>query len=326
MNDNNINLDDHQKILALMKDLKDPYSEARKKSAETLGKMGQVAKDSVPSLIEALWDKDVGVRRTAIIALGEIGDPRAIPELVRELDSYALPYVAEEALAKFGPDSIPAIIQLLNQKAELDGHAHAISVLGMVGDAQIVPTLITYLLQHPRRDARSAAAGALAAIRDPEAIPALIYAVTHDVEFVRMMAGPCLAQFGKEAVPALVETLETTSPFGNPYVMEALGKIGDPQAVPALEKKLLHSNQYVRMWAARALGEIGDRQSVTALVQALVDNSLNVRREAVYALGKIDDPRIRLILEERLPKEPFDGVYSEISYVLKKINSQMKKE
>ncbi|ACL17788.1 HEAT repeat domain-containing protein [Methanosphaerula palustris] len=57
----------------------DPNPTARWKGAEALGRLGDPR--AVDDLIGALQDEDRFVRKKAVWALGRLGDPRAIPPL-----------------------------------------------------------------------------------------------------------------------------------------------------------------------------------------------------------------------------------------------------
>jgi HEAT repeat protein len=56
-----------------------PEDVMRAWSIDSLGKIGSV--EAVPTLIETLASEHKGLRRTAAVALGEIGDPCALPAL-----------------------------------------------------------------------------------------------------------------------------------------------------------------------------------------------------------------------------------------------------
>ncbi len=88
----------------------------RRAAAEALGKIGDP--QALPALIEALKDKDSGVREVAAGALREIG-PQALPALIEALkdkDS-EVRRAAAEALGKIGgPQALPALTEALKDE------------------------------------------------------------------------------------------------------------------------------------------------------------------------------------------------------------------
>ena len=69
-----------------------------------IGKVGPGAKDAVPALIDALKDKESGVRGSACFALGEIGPAAsaAIPALSRVVTQDEDPEVRRAAALAIG--------------------------------------------------------------------------------------------------------------------------------------------------------------------------------------------------------------------------------
>ena len=69
-------------VASLIPQLEDPDVSVRRHTAQMLGgMMGEAAKDAVPALVKALGDEDEQVRLNALMALGVIGDPGAVPVL-----------------------------------------------------------------------------------------------------------------------------------------------------------------------------------------------------------------------------------------------------
>jgi HEAT repeat protein len=86
-------------FLALLKD--DDVS-SRWKAAEALGRIGDPG--AVSDLIDALWDEDARVRVKVVFSLGQIGDDRAIPPLRRlyRMESDEVRETISEAIAAIG--------------------------------------------------------------------------------------------------------------------------------------------------------------------------------------------------------------------------------
>lgn len=123
----------------------------RRVSAQALGRLGIAA--AVPWLLRALEDEALDyegrpgaglgiqfpVRTTLLWALGEIGDPAAIPTLVgylgnthgSALGGFYLP--AMDALVKFGPAAAPPLRTVAARGAEIPA-ANAVGVLGAIGE------------------------------------------------------------------------------------------------------------------------------------------------------------------------------------------------
>ncbi|MCE5322603.1 HEAT repeat domain-containing protein [bacterium] len=85
----------------------------RKSAREALVVIGRPA---IPSLIQALADKNKNVRWESAKALEEIGDPSAAQALVARLkqDNFGIRWIAAESLVKFGKDGLrPLFLELL---------------------------------------------------------------------------------------------------------------------------------------------------------------------------------------------------------------------
>lgn len=143
----------------------------------------------VEALMEALKDPDRAVREDATIALGMIGDPRAVDALIEAMKDGAV-------------------------------KRHAITSLGMIGDARALPAVLNALKgKGIRQDGRptpgcivseeafikEAAATALGHFRDPRVVPDLIL-LLKDVN-LREKASASLVLIGDTAIEPLVAFL-----------------------------------------------------------------------------------------------------------------------
>jgi HEAT repeat protein len=133
-------------------------------------KMGPAA---VGPLIEALGDKEVTVRKYAVIMLGRIGDSRAIEEL--SMTIYDLHHevgkAAAETLAKFGAPTVNIFIEALSHP-EPEIRKNSLIALSKIQDARVAPVLIE-MLGDPAKDVQKQALLAIGVLRDSRAIPAL---------------------------------------------------------------------------------------------------------------------------------------------------------
>lgn len=228
-------------------------------AAECLGNMGPAAGSAVPDLVKALkdgpndYDTGDGViptRSRIAWALGEIGDPAAVPALIHALKRAesvdfglgAIPSrrpaartAIARALAEFGPkarEAAPALMKVLseNPSQPMDtDQAEAARALGAIGATEAVP-LLTKRLRKPGRHA-SRCADALGMLTPASSTAADTLA--------QVVASPQYDRFAKW------------------QALEALGKIRDEQYLPVLVQAL--RDPELAAPAARALKEFGSR-------------------------------------------------------------------
>ena len=185
-------------------------------------------------MITALVDENKDVRRYAALALGNIGDKRAVKPLITAL-------VDEDWVVRGG----------------------AALALGDIGDKRAVEPLITALVDEDWL-VRENAADALGKIGDKRAVEPLITALGDGEASVRWYAAEALGQICDErAVEPLITALGDER-FGVRWrAAKALGKIGDPRAIHALEKATTDSDENVRKHAEKALDKIKSRVEET---------------------------------------------------------------
>jgi HEAT repeat protein len=168
-------------------------AESRAAACWFAGQLGN--RRALNSLIAAT--RDGAVAREAILALGEIGDKRAVLRLTE-------------------------VLQSSPRKADRAAAAHA---LGWLGSAQAVQPLIEMLRDTSiSEDIRSETAEALANIGDRSATPALSEALASQSDRVRFWAAYALGELGdSRAIPELEVACEAeagTLPDLGPVVVE----------------------------------------------------------------------------------------------------------
>ncbi len=148
-----------------------------------------------------------------------------------------------------------------------------------------IKKLISQLADPTRRDV---AAKSLTQI-GPEAVPALIDALqTQDLSLLPVYQY-FLAQ-APSARPELIKAISTAQPIIRARVAEIFGINKDASAVPALVKALGDEYSQVRSQAALALANIGDDKVIPALMSLLKDREDEVRIAACVSIGKFRDP------------------------------------
>jgi HEAT repeat protein len=257
------------------------------------------ARRDVEGLIKCLQYREWGVRRDAVLALGAMGDVRAVRPLLATLNkdwSVEVQTRAVEALGRIkDPRAVPflitgleSIIPTIKRKA-----AEALVELG----AASVQALCV-ALQDLNSQVQEESAWALGEIRDRRAAPYLIAALADEKWEVRRGAAEALQKIdpdwsGSEAarrmIPHLIAALRDEETGKN--AAGALARIGKA-AVPALIQVLQELHPQAAQLAAWALGEIKDATAIDPLIIALTEREAALQRLAVEALSRTD-PRWR---------------------------------
>lgn len=149
----------------LLDSLSDRDEFVRQQTAYALGEAnsGAMAETVVTALLAKLeTDKSAGVRGAAAVALGQIGDRRAVAALIPSLSRQRRP-----------EGFLNRVRRRRTSENEFVRRSVARS-LGMIGDRSAVPVLIEVLGdERAEMDVRREAARALGVLGDPTAIPAL---------------------------------------------------------------------------------------------------------------------------------------------------------
>ena len=274
----------------LMRTLRSPQADVRCRSAKALGRLGWLAKDALPGLVQCLRDNDPAVREAAAQAVGLMG-PEALPHLCAML-GHADKYVRRNAvwaLGKLGPLALPAVAPLCQALRDADPRtaSGAAQALGnMQGDAAEAIPALTEAMRGTNIVLCRLAAKALSEIGRP-ALPALLAHLRHRDPFVRGEAALAIGWIGPAAtaaVPALCDVLmpagTTPPPRG---ALDSTPPFGTPVATSAPAPKV---DDTCRAYAAQALGRIGPAaaSALPTLADAARDECEVVRQSAQLAL------------------------------------------
>ena len=252
--------------------LKIEDAEKRRQIVTRLGKLGpDAAKTTVPALIQALTDKDNGVRLEAAKALGLLG-PAARPAL--HALTLALKKAAPEKTAVAGTASLETVGR--------------VTFTVVTGDKDMLK-VCAEALGRIRPETKGTAAALRLALRD----------LDDGVRWAALCALLETGQNTKEIVPILVPFLRDQDASLRRVTVEALGKSGSPakQILPHLTAALKDANVSVRETAVKALGErvAEAKPAAPAMLPLLKDKEAKVRSAAVAALGKIGLPEQELV-------------------------------
>ena len=233
-------------------------------------------KHDVKGLIKALgYRQDPSIRCHAVLALGRLGDLRAVEPLIGALrdDEWEVRDAAVEALGRLGDlRVVEALIEALH-----DGHpADRRKVMEALATSSVSTEPLLGALGDGDESVRVRAAWALAKRGDPRALPTLLSALDHRPDGNTATAIDGLRELrSADAVMPLVRVLgeleirDWSSADVWLGVVDALRAIGDPRAVDAL----LHpaSIQNTAFGLLQHSGELGNRDFEASVVEALAE-------------------------------------------------------
>jgi HEAT repeat protein len=280
-------------LVGLLARLEDEDSRVRRRAALALGRLGDAR--AVEGLLARLEDEDGRVRGLAAEALGCIDDARAVEGLLTVLeDGDEDEWVQARAARGLGALGDRRAVEVLLARLRYGSHwvrGRAAGMLGALGDKRVVETLLAQL-EDEDRHVRANVAGALGKLGDQRAVKALLTRLEDEDGGVQAMAAEALGQLGDvRAVEALLVQLEEEYWSVRSRAARALGALDDMRAVEPLLARLEDEDEWVRASAAGALGKLGDALAVEPLLARLQDESRWVRSSAAMALGELGDER-----------------------------------
>lgn len=237
-------------------------------------------KRDVAGLIQALKTKDARLRRDALKALGDLGDPRALDAVVQAL---------------------------LADEKELGDKVYAAEALGKLGAAAAIEPLMRAYETSQRREQETIAA-ILASPDRRYRDNFYVNRISTDELELRTTIAQALAQIGGTAALHALLTLLATEQGAmetsiknklRGAIQEVARKLGNA-AVPIFCEQLRHPLMHVREWAAHCLGEFEDGPAIQQLVRVAMneDETFDVRIAALNSLGQIGNHDALAYIEE----------------------------
>ena len=238
---------------------------------------------------------DPQVQQWCAVALGRIGDPRALPWLYAALRSA---HKEVRAAAAFGI-GLAENRDLLRSEGRTI-HDRTIRELGI-------------LLDDPALAVRAAAVEALG----KAGAPAEALAIVRCLDRIPFDGSPAHGRFLESAITALMRlrntaarpALERLAALHDPEIQwrvaNAFYRMRDRDARPALERLLASAHPDVKAHAARALGVCGGPATAALLRPLLMPgNPLPVRVSALQALVSLKDPAASAAVREAVSSQP----------------------
>ncbi len=288
---------------------------------KTLGKLGPKAQKF---LLEALRSGDKQLRYVIAAALGESGDKRVIRVLIESLadTDWTIRKSATMALAEIGDNAIDMMFEYLRGPNEeiRDGCLRALvkagneslqrlfdEVINMdenhrylvrkslvkIGTRTVEPLMRLFKLKNPEIKAFSAST--LGEIGNPRAVPVLVDGLSDEDWNVRRSCAYALTEIGERGVDKIAEALKSSNDDVRYWVTRILESIGEP-GVPFLVNALKDSNKEIRFFAAKALGTAFDSSIAKDLILSLSDEVWSVRKAAAESLCKLENLPIEEVM------------------------------
>jgi HEAT repeat protein len=233
--------------------LRDRSAARRIDACRIAGRLGDPG--AIPLLVERLRDPDLGVRREAIRALGDLRAREAIPRIVDAIEAMGewSNLLLVMALVRMGPESTPAVAALLLASGSPGMTKALLQVTSRLGLATN-PETIRALGSHPDPEIRVEAVRVLGSIAPSPDASAVCLAAMNDSEWpVRALAASSLGRLRDErAVPRLARAMGDPAYWVRHHVAEALAALGEPGG-EALRQGLRDANPFVRDMAAQTL-------------------------------------------------------------------------
>ncbi len=253
-------IEDPRALQALMTLARDPHPYTRAFAAKGLGPIK--SRDAVPALIPLVASGDRSVAVEAIRSLGRIGDPAAIPSLLK-------------------------IVQ--TPRADPNLRFEAVSALGSLKGDGTTEALLDSLTD-PSPPIRSASIRALSQ-RDHETFVTVLSGLDPDAHWsVRAALATVLGTVPLEiGLPRLRSMLHDTDERVIPSVLSSLAHLKAPDAATVLVEHLTHDDPVIRAAAARGLGELKPATGLAPLADAYKSGQRDVtyvaRAAALEALA-----------------------------------------
>jgi HEAT repeat protein len=312
---------------ALQDGLEDPEPNVAAAAADGLGVLKSV--EAVEALGAAASGADFWVRIAAVVALGRIGDRRAVSTLVAVTSD---PLLAEAAATALGQLGDPAALDALRPLAQRSHPTHAAAVraaeLILESNPRLRPPewlretlrgseaeLATLLERDGDPTAarllgiagtRAAAERLLVALASPHAAAAAVGLASLPADVATTMLIPQLREVGPEARVSILATLPPLNDaaairavaghLSDPWeparaaASEALGRSDPAEVLPQIREAL--EDPASRYAAVRTLGFLGDDRC-TPLAAHLADADAAVRRAAAEGLIRCATPGVR---------------------------------
>jgi HEAT repeat protein len=244
--------------------------------------------NSRPALLLSAEDR---TRVAEVHQLVLVGGEKSVEQLIARLDdrSWAVRREVVFALAQLGEAAIPAMIQTLVTRRDLEARIAAL-VEALAASRGNPDAALLALIESTDPAVVCDAAHILGRRQSPAALAALATLLDHGDDNVSVSAIEALGRIGgQQSVERLIRVLESGNFFRVFPAIDVVGRLGDVRATEPLVK--LTGIELYTLEATRALGRIGDIGAIPALAALLVNPGDALVRTAATALWEIHKQR-----------------------------------
>lgn len=176
--------------------------------------------------------------------------------------------------------------------------AQAARDMGLVRARKSI-TALTAALEDRHQDVRNQAMRSLVAIVGVDALRIILRISRNMSRWSQIELSILVVQFGKDAVPYLLEGLDSPDKTVVSFCVEMLGEIGFVTAVePLVQLARTNFDVTLRIQIVESLGRIGDGRAEPLLKEFARNPYLPLRLKAIDALGRLGSPHnIPLLVE-----------------------------
>ena len=230
-------------------------------------------------LIHSLQDPDSGIKKYAIIALGWLKENKAVGYLLELIHDYELEEYVIGALVSIGENSLPEIIDKLNNP-DPKIRVSLIRCIEWIGHMDGIRACIPFL-KDENCDVRSHAVMAMSeGLGMEEVEDALLELLSDNESEIRDMIVEILGKSGsKKLVEKLIQELSSEDQLRKAAAIQILGHLKNQAACKPLQNLLDDTSDEVRARTYRALGTIQcDQLTKEILSKGVKDKSPMVRQ------------------------------------------------
>ncbi|MCI0332262.1 MAG: HEAT repeat domain-containing protein [Planctomycetes bacterium] len=236
---------------------------------------------AVDRLAARLKDKDAEVASAAAVALGQIGNDKALKTL-------------RQSLAGAPPAVRSAVAEgciLCAERLLADGNGRAAAeVFDTVRKADV-----------PKQRVLEAIRGAIIA-RGAQGVPLLVEQLkSPDKGRFQIALSTARELPGREVVEALSAELASAAPERASLIVYALGEREDAVLPPAVLRAARSGDERVRLAAIAVVGRLGDASTVPALLEIAAESDAELSQAAKTALVGLPGKKVDVELSRRLP-------------------------